>query len=164
MSEKLSEEELAEFRELFQMVDSDGGGTIDRVELKRLLDTIGVYPTTAEVNVIFREVDSNDSGDIAFDEFARFMSGGQLTGFDAEEVRQSFEALRTPGTPAGFVRVEDLRAAFTTHVPDKYQAEGLVDDLFSHLRGDKRGLINFDEYVTTVLRPVNGGGGASKTK
>lgn len=38
----LSDSELAEFREIFDLVDRDGGGTISKRELASLLDTLGV--------------------------------------------------------------------------------------------------------------------------
>ena len=147
----LSEEEIAEFRELFMMVDTDGGGSIDRMELKQLLDTIGVYPTVEEVNMIFLEVDESDDGDIQFEEFVQFMSGGVIKGFSAAKVSEAFEMFRRPGVPEGHVPLEELKKAFVEYVPDKFQAEGLVDDLLSHITADENGNFNFQEYVNMML-------------
>ena len=38
----LSEDELAEFREIFNLVDRDGGGTITKEELGELMDALGM--------------------------------------------------------------------------------------------------------------------------
>ena len=38
----LSEEELAEFREIFNLVDADGSGEISREELGELISTLGL--------------------------------------------------------------------------------------------------------------------------
>lgn len=65
--ENLSREEYLELHELFKMVDEDGGGSIDRMELKRILDTIGVYPRLSDVNLIFSQIDEDDSGEIEFE-------------------------------------------------------------------------------------------------
>lgn len=46
---ELSAEEIEEFKELFALVDKDGGGSIDRQELKQLLDAIGVFPSVVNV-------------------------------------------------------------------------------------------------------------------
>ena len=148
----LSEEEIEEFRELFMMVDTDGGGSIDRMELKQLLDTIGVYPTVEEVNMIFLEVDDSDDGDIQFEEFVQFMSGGVIKGFSAARVSEAFEMFRRPGVPEGHLPLEDLKKAFMEYVPDKFQAEGLVDDLLNHITADENGNFNFQEYVDLMLR------------
>lgn len=37
MAEQLTAEELAEFREIFNLVDRDGGGTISQAELGELM-------------------------------------------------------------------------------------------------------------------------------
>ena len=41
-SHGLSEEELSEFREIFNLVDSDGSGEISREELGELISTLGL--------------------------------------------------------------------------------------------------------------------------
>ena len=41
--DKLSPEEISEFREIFNLVDKDRGGTISRNELSELMDTLGRF-------------------------------------------------------------------------------------------------------------------------
>ena len=41
----LTDEELAEFREIFNLVDLDKGGTISKEELKQLMNTLGLKPS-----------------------------------------------------------------------------------------------------------------------
>ena len=41
--DKLSAEEISEFREIFNLVDKDGGGEITKAELGELLDTLGDF-------------------------------------------------------------------------------------------------------------------------
>ena len=45
MGDKLTPEELAEFREIFNLVDKDGGGTISKEELGELMETLGIDAT-----------------------------------------------------------------------------------------------------------------------
>ena len=40
----LTEEELREFREIFNLVDLDKGGSIDKSELLQLMTTLGLKP------------------------------------------------------------------------------------------------------------------------
>jgi len=42
MAHGLSDEELAEFREIFNLVDADGSGEISREELGELISTLGL--------------------------------------------------------------------------------------------------------------------------
>ena len=46
MAHGLSDEELAEFREIFNLVDADGSGEISREELGELISTLGLKVTT----------------------------------------------------------------------------------------------------------------------
>jgi hypothetical protein len=46
----LTAEELAEFREIFNLVDLDKGGTISKDELKQLMNTLGLKPSQVRVH------------------------------------------------------------------------------------------------------------------
>ena len=88
----LTEEELAEFQEIFNLVDLDKGGTISKDELKQLMNTLGLKPTQAsssshgasttarvddhaacrpppqeELNQMVDEIDADGNGEIDFD-------------------------------------------------------------------------------------------------
>ena len=52
MSANLTEEELAEFREIFNLVDKDGGGTISKDEFGDLMDTLGINATSEEIGKV----------------------------------------------------------------------------------------------------------------
>ena len=60
----LTEEELAEFREIFNLVDLDKGGTISKDELKQLMTTLGLKPSQEELNAMVDEIDSDGNGEV----------------------------------------------------------------------------------------------------
>ncbi len=55
--ERLSPEEIAEFREIFNLVDRDGGGTISKIELADLMDTLGLDVNPEEIEHMINEID-----------------------------------------------------------------------------------------------------------
>jgi len=63
----LTDEELAEFREIFNLVDLDKGGTISKDELKQLMNTLGLKPSQEELNAMVDEIDADGNGEIDFD-------------------------------------------------------------------------------------------------
>ena len=75
MGDKLTPEELAEFREIFNLVDKDGGGTISKEELGDLMETLGIDATPEEIDLMIAEVDLVCLGDAIRWEPAR---GGDL--------------------------------------------------------------------------------------
>lgn len=60
------EEMISEFREIFNVVDRDGGGTITTGELGGLLETLGVNATSEEINLLVEEIDKDHNGEIDF--------------------------------------------------------------------------------------------------
>ena len=56
MTHLLSPEEVAEFQEIFNLVDRDGGGSITKEELGELMDTLGIDASPEEVDLMIREV------------------------------------------------------------------------------------------------------------
>jgi Ca2+-binding EF-hand superfamily protein len=55
--DQLSPEEIAEFREIFNLVDKDGGGSITKVELGELMDTLGIDASPEEIDQMIMETD-----------------------------------------------------------------------------------------------------------
>jgi calmodulin len=55
--DQLSPEEIAEFREIFNLVDKDGGGSITKVELGELMDTLGIDASPEEIDQMILETD-----------------------------------------------------------------------------------------------------------
>ena len=61
MGDKLTPEELAEFREIFNLVDKDGGGTISKEELGELMETLGIDATPEEIDLMIAEIDEDNT-------------------------------------------------------------------------------------------------------
>ena len=87
----LSAEELQEFRELFDLVDLDHGGSISPDELGSLMETLGLKPNQDELDEMIREIDEDGNGEIEFDEFVQVMSRKVQPTFTQEQVKQAFK-------------------------------------------------------------------------
>jgi Ca2+-binding EF-hand superfamily protein len=53
----LTAEEIAEFREIFNLVDRDGEGSISKAELADLMETLGIKATQEEIDEMIAEID-----------------------------------------------------------------------------------------------------------
>lgn len=62
--ETLSPEEIAEFREIFNLVDRDGGGSITKLELGELMDTLGIDASPEEIDAMIAEIDQDGDGEL----------------------------------------------------------------------------------------------------
>lgn len=65
-----------ELRDAFAVFDSDGSGSIDRSELKRLMKKLGQALSDSELEAMMDEVDTNGDGEISFEEFKAMMVRG----------------------------------------------------------------------------------------
>lgn len=70
-----------ELRDAFAVFDTDGSGSIDRRELKRLMKKLGQALTDAELDAMMAEVDTNGDGEISFEEFKAMMVRDERRGF-----------------------------------------------------------------------------------
>jgi Ca2+-binding EF-hand superfamily protein len=55
--DKLTAEEIAEFREIFNLVDKDGQGSINKAELAELMETLGIKADPEEIDQMIAEID-----------------------------------------------------------------------------------------------------------
>ena len=149
MAHNLSNEELAEFREIFNLVDRDGGGTITKEELGELMDTLGIDATPEEIDLMIHEIDQDNNGEIDFEEFVAVMSRKVSATYTADQVKNAFKVFEGDA-PAGHIKVDVLIRALTNDGSDKLTDEQ-AHDLVSQLEPDRSGLINYSEYVNMMM-------------
>lgn len=70
----LTEEQKADLREIFELVDTDRSGSISTNELHQLMHMLGMNLTVEEVVAMVTEIDENCDGEIQFEEFLAVMS------------------------------------------------------------------------------------------
>ena len=64
----------AALRNAFNMIDADGGGTLDRDEVGQLSEKLGRKLTDKELDEMMAKMDSDGSGAVEFEEFATYFS------------------------------------------------------------------------------------------
>mmetsp|Transcript_128122 Transcript_128122/g.370912 ORF Transcript_128122/g.370912 Transcript_128122/m.370912 type:complete len:168 (+) Transcript_128122:111-614(+) len=144
----LSEEDLQEFREIFNLVDSDKGGSIGTEELARLMETLGIRTTTEELRLMVSEIDENGNGEIDFDEFVQVMCRKVNTDYTSDEVRKAFKIFSSDA-PDGQIRVKDLEKALQIYGREKLTADE-AKNLVAQIESDN-GFFKYDEYVRMMM-------------
>ena len=69
MSYQMTEEQIADCKEGFSVLDKNGDGLITREELGTVMRSLGQNPTEADLHDIINEVDADRDGTINFNEF-----------------------------------------------------------------------------------------------
>lgn len=158
-----SHDELSEFREIFDLVDKDGSGTITKDELGELLGIIGIETSNDDLERMVKGVDANFNGEVDFEEFATFMTRRISPGYSIDQVKNAFQIVQEEtGTPPGFVHRKDIAKFIHSHYTNTHNhndgdSERLVDEetaeeLSKQLECDANGMVDYHEYVDMMMR------------
>merc|ERR1712039_1025377 len=71
----LSDEQIEEMREAFNLFDTDHSGSIDYRELKAAMHALGFDVKKDELKKMITDIDADASGNIEFPEFLEMMTG-----------------------------------------------------------------------------------------
>jgi len=102
----LPAEQLQEYKEVFQHFDRDNSGTLNRIEFKAVLQSLGDEVPDAEMEQIWSKLDVDGNGKLSFEEFTTFMINKNKDSDNKGEILESFKSL---ANDKEFVTEEDLR-------------------------------------------------------
>merc|ERR1711976_766366 len=88
--ERLSDEQIAEIKDAFQLFDKDGNGFISTKELGMVMSSLGQNPTDCELMDMINEVDIDGSGTVDFPEFLDMIAKKIQNVDSGEEIREAF--------------------------------------------------------------------------
>uniref|UniRef100_A0A8C5QDG5 EF-hand domain-containing protein n=1 Tax=Leptobrachium leishanense TaxID=445787 RepID=A0A8C5QDG5_9ANUR len=143
MANKLSEEQIAEFKEAFSQFDKDSDGAFTIDELGTVMRSLGQNPTEAELQDMMKETDLDGSGIIDFPEFLTMMAK-KMKDTDSEyQNREDFRNFDKDGD--GYLSAAELHHVMTS-LGEK-QTDEEVDEMTRQADIDGDGLVNYDEFV-----------------
>jgi len=103
---RVTAEQLAEFREVFDLFDKDRLGAHNRLQFKSCLQSLGEDLADAELDRIIATI--GQGGKVPFQAFCDFMANRAA---DSESKDQIIDAFRALGGDKGFVTEEELKRA-----------------------------------------------------
>ena len=87
----LTEDEVLEIKEAFDLFDTDKTGEIDTNELKQALSNLGIDARNQTLANMMADIDRNGSGTIDFDEFIDMMTAKMSDKDTREDLQKVFE-------------------------------------------------------------------------
>lgn len=143
MSENLTQEQLEELKEAFAIYDLDGDGVITTRELGSVMQALGLNPTEAEILNFIKEVDSDNSGSINFDEFSVMMVDKMRNIDNEEDIVEAFKVFDMDNK--GYITTVELRHILT-NLGEKLTDQEITD-MMREADGDGDGVINYKDFV-----------------
>ncbi len=144
----ISEEEIEELREAFNLFDIDGNGTIDPKELKAAMQSLGFEAKNHTVYQMIADIDSNGNGDIDFEEFLDLMTvklGESDTKEDIQKVFNLFDDDQT-----GFITIQNLKRVAKDLGETMSDAELL--EMIERADSDRDGQIHFEDFYNIMTK------------
>ncbi len=154
--EQISEpSDIEEMREIFSLVDKDGGGTISTDELGELLEIIGIEATKEDLDKMVKQMDSDNNGEIDFEEFSEVMVQRVKCGFSCNEIKKAFELIQIDNRKEkSKLHSEDIVNFITTYGtkdPNDEFTEERARYLVSLLETDSNSCVDFEEMVEMMM-------------
>merc|ERR1711934_82064 len=102
----VTEEMAAQFKEAFELFDTDKSGTIDAMELSFCMRALGFNPTPDEIKDMLDKIDQDDNGTVEYQEFVDLLSGAMDRKDPDEEMKDGFAMFDTANK--GFIDDKDI--------------------------------------------------------
>lgn len=146
--EKFTDEQLAEFRDLFNMFDKDNQGILTLTNLVQVMRSIGQTPTEADMIDLMREIDIDNSGSIDFYEFVRVISHEMSPSERQEEIRYAFDLFDE--NQDGFLTIEELKSTMEKYFPNSID-DRQIRQMIELADRSGHGQISFDDFLQVAL-------------
>ncbi len=146
MTESLSLEQIAEFKEAFQIFDKDGDGSITLKELGIVMRTLGQETSDEVLEKMITEVDDDRSKTIDFREFLSLMEKKIRENDTEAELMEAFKIFDRDNN--GLISLQELRFVMTKG--EKLKEEE-INDLIREADVNGDGYIDYEEFVRAMM-------------
>jgi len=143
---QLTDEQVAEYKEVFMLFDKDEDGVLTYPELNVVMKSLGQRPSEKELLRMVREVSEDRIYDtIEFNEFLQMMSK-QMRNYSQDSLRDTFRIFDKDDD--GLISVEELRNIML-RLGEKMTDKEL-DEMIAEANCDKDGHIDYEEFVLVL--------------
>merc|ERR1711872_222994 len=145
MDEEMEEEELEEWRTIFNLFDVDGDQSITGEELGVVLRSMGQNPSEQELKEMISEMDEDDSGTVDFQEFVILMKRKTAENEDKgnDDIEEAFKVFDRNND--GVICHDELAAVMVSLGNPRTPQE--IEEMIAEEDHDKDGVITKDEFI-----------------
>ncbi|MDJ0676593.1 MAG: EF-hand domain-containing protein [Calothrix sp. MO_167.B42] len=138
----MTQDQLGEFKEIFDLFDADSNGSITKEELASAMGSLGISPTPEELETIFIKTDADLSGTIGFAEFAQW-ANNKVNLTSQNDLREIFSLIDLDGN--GSISVDEFRQLLNSLKVNLPEDE--LTALIQKADRDNNGVIDYNEFL-----------------
>ena len=146
--ELLSEQEICELHEAFNIFDIDSDGSIETSQLGMLLNALKQYPTKEELAQIIKETDIGNTKQIYFNQFLKIIAK-RIKNVNEDEdkyLKTLFSSLDRNSN--GIISLHEIRY-IVTHSSENI-SEKDIEIIMKEADTDGDGLISYEEFMSIM--------------
>jgi Ca2+-binding protein (EF-Hand superfamily) len=147
MADHLTSEQIAEIKETFSLFDKGGVGTITLDEMGIIVRALGQTPSQAELEIMKKEADPDESGRVDYPEFLSVFAKYQKEPVSEQEIMNSFEEL--DDLKKGTITIKKLRYLMSTC--GEILTEEEIQKMIHYANPDHEGFINYRDFVKLMM-------------
>ncbi|CAF4541528.1 unnamed protein product [Rotaria sp. Silwood1] len=142
----LSNRQMKDLRDAFDLFDRDRSGTISLSELKQVLVALNFNPTDSLVRKVMKEMDIDGNGSVEFDEFVKVMKNVYERKFTDDEMRRAFKCFDMDNS--GYITASELHEVLRRLNRDV--SERRINEVLREVDTDHDGKISYEEFVRII--------------
>lgn len=146
---RLDDDQLAELREIFRSFDRNSDGSLTQLELGSLLRSLGLTPSSDQLDALISRADTNSNGLVEFSEFVALVAPDLLADrspYSEDQLRKLFAIFDRDGN--GFITAAELAHSMARlgHALTVKELTGMIKEADT----DGDGRINFQEFSRAI--------------
>ncbi|XP_028431218.1 calglandulin isoform X1 [Perca flavescens] len=144
---KLTQEQITEYKGVFEMFDEEGNGDVKTQELERLMSLMGINPTKRELSQMAKDVDKDGKGIFNCDSFLGLMALYlERTKNQDAELRAAFKVFDKEAK--GYIDWNTLKYVLMNAGEPLNEIE--AEQMMKEADKDGDGTINYEEFVAMM--------------
>ncbi|EGR34846.1 hypothetical protein IMG5_000740 [Ichthyophthirius multifiliis] len=144
----LTEDEIMEIKEAFDLFDTDQGGAIDPKELKAAMTSLGFEAKNQTIYQMISDLDQDGNGQIEFKEFLDLMTARISDKDSREDIEKVFRLF--DDDKQGQISVKNLRRVAKELGETMEEAE--LQEMIDRADQNKDGLVDFEEFYNIMTK------------
>ncbi len=148
----LTEDEVMEIKEAFDLFDSDKSGEISTEELKAALKNLGIDAKNQTLTNMMADLDKDNSGQIDFGEFIDMMTAKMSDRDTREDLEKVFRLFLGDDDKADKILIKHLKRV--ARELNENMSEEELQEMINRADLNKDGGVDFEEFYQIMTKKI----------